>query len=206
MKLMYTPGACSIGIHVLLEEIGKPYEAETVALAKGEQNTPEYKAKNPKSKVPALLRDDGSVLTEFPAIAYYLAASNPDSKLLPANVEGQARMLETMDYVVASVHMQGFTRVFKPSAFTDKEADYDGVKAAGLAIVEKGFGILDQQMAGKTYVTGEMSAADAALFYVEFWYAKRMGKTLPANLARHWEAMSQRPAVQKVLSAEGFGG
>ncbi len=32
MKLFYAPGACSIGIHVLLEEIGKPYEAEAVNL------------------------------------------------------------------------------------------------------------------------------------------------------------------------------
>jgi glutathione S-transferase len=203
---MYAPGACSIGIHLLMEEIGLPYEAHAVALAKGEQNTPEFKAVNPKGKVPALVRDDGSVITEFPAIAYYLAASNPDAKLLPADVDGQARMLETMDYVVATTHMQGFTRIFKPSAFTDKEAEYDAVKATGAAIVEKCLGVLDHQMEGKTYVTGAMSAADAALFYVEFWYARRMNKDLPANLARHFAAMCARPAVQKTLAAEGFGG
>jgi glutathione S-transferase len=62
-------------------------------------------------------------------------------------------------------------------------------------------------MEGKQFVTGDnMSAADAALFYVEFWYGKRMGKTLPPNLARHWETMSSRPSVQKVLQVEGFAG
>ena len=54
---------------------------------------------NPKSKVPTLVRDDGSVLTEFPAIAYWLARTNPEQHLLPDDVDGQARALEALDYV-----------------------------------------------------------------------------------------------------------
>ena len=77
MKLYYAPGACSLGIHVLLEEIGKPYEAAPVNLREGAQYKPDFVAINPKSKVPTLERDDGSVLTEFPAIAYWLAAHQP---------------------------------------------------------------------------------------------------------------------------------
>ncbi len=73
MKLYYAPGACSIGIHILLEEIGLPYDLERVNLQQGEQYKPAYTAVNPKSKVPTLVRDDGSVLTEYPAIAYWLA-------------------------------------------------------------------------------------------------------------------------------------
>ena len=60
MKLYYAPGACSIGIHVLLEEIGKPYDAERVNLQQGEQYKPPFTSVNPKSKVPTLVRDDGS--------------------------------------------------------------------------------------------------------------------------------------------------
>ncbi len=59
MKLFYTPGACSIGIHLLLEEIGKPFELIAVKLAEGAHLQPAFKAVNPKSKVPALVRDDG---------------------------------------------------------------------------------------------------------------------------------------------------
>ena len=54
------------------------------------------------------MRDDGSVLTEYPAIAYWLARTNPDKKLLPDDVDAQARALEALDYAVATVHMQGF--------------------------------------------------------------------------------------------------
>ena len=89
MKLYYMPGACSIGIHVLLEEIGKPYDAHKVDGAKQEQYGPDFVALNPKSKVPTLQRDDGSVLTEFPAIAVWLARKNPE--LGPAAVRRRWR-------------------------------------------------------------------------------------------------------------------
>jgi glutathione S-transferase len=206
MKLFYAPGACSIGIHVLLEEIGKPYELQQLALRDGEQMKPDYVAVNPKSKVPALVRDDGSVVTEFPAIAYYLGRSNPAAKLFPEDLEAQVRVLETMEYIAATVHMQGFTRIFRPTNFTDDPAKEESVKAAGLVIAERGLAVLDQQLGAKTYVAGAFSIADAAQFFVEFWYATRMGKTLPANLARHYAAMNARPSVQKVLKDEGFVG
>ena len=87
MKLYYAPGACSLGIHVLLEEIGKPFEGIRVNLREGEQYQPGFVRINPKSKVPTLISDDGSVLTEFPAIAYYLARSNPGKHLLPEDAD-----------------------------------------------------------------------------------------------------------------------
>ena len=65
MKLYYAPGVCSIGIHVLLEEIGKPYQLELVNLREGAQFKPPFTGVSPKGKVPALERDDGSVFTEF---------------------------------------------------------------------------------------------------------------------------------------------
>ena len=74
MKLYYSPGACSVGIHVLLEEIGKPYDPVLVNLKEGAQYKPEFTSVNPKSKVPTLVKDSGEVLTEYPAIAVYLAA------------------------------------------------------------------------------------------------------------------------------------
>src|SRR4028119_277176 len=78
MDLYYSPGACSIGIHVLLEEIGKPYTAHKLSFPDREQYKPEFLAINPKAKVPTLVRDDGTVLTEFPAIATWLALTNRD--------------------------------------------------------------------------------------------------------------------------------
>jgi glutathione S-transferase len=204
MKLMYSPGACSIGIHVLLEEIGKPYEAQLVNLREGGQFKPEFTSVNPKSKVPTLVRDDGSVLTEYPAIAYWLARTNPDKKLLPEDVEAQVRAIEALDYAVATVHMQGFSRLFRASNYTPNPADEDKVKERGKEMVEKGFAVLDKALGGKNYVAGSFSIADSALFYVEFWGGKRMNMKLPANCDAHLNRMLARPAVQRVMQQEGL--
>jgi glutathione S-transferase len=203
MKLYYAPGACSIGIHVLLEEIGKPYEAERVNLQQGEQYKPPFTDVNPKSKVPTLARDDGSVLTEFPAIAYWLAKTNPSANLLPDDVDQQARALELTDYAVATIHMQGFGRQFRPSNFTPSAADEETVKARGTEIATKGFALIDKALNGKDYVTGRFSIADAAVFYTEFW-SKRVSISLPANCAAHLDRMLARPSVQRVMQQEGL--
>ena len=208
MKLLYSPGACSLGIHVLLEELGKPYEVQEVNLREGAQFKPEFTSVNPKSKVPTLVRDDGSVLTEFPAIAYYLARTNPQAKLLPDDVEAEARALEALDYVVATMHMQGFSRIFRPSNYTPTPADEEAVKARGREIFEKGLQILDKQLAGKDYVVGTFSIADAALFYVEFWAAARLSSPAarsprhggPGGMSSHSWSSSASPSVRCTAS------
>lgn len=203
MKLFYAPGACSIGIHVLLEELGKPYDGVAVNLREGAQFKPEFTSVNPKSKVPTLIDDAGTVRTEFPAIAYWLARTNPFANLLPDNIDLQARALELMDYCVATVHMQGFARIFRAPNFAPSATDEAAVKARGTEIAEKGFGTLNEALEGKDYAVGPFSIADSALFYVEFW-AKRVGIPLPPNCAAHLERMLARPAVQRTLKAEGL--
>lgn len=204
MKLLYGPGACSVGIHVLLEEIGKPYEAVAVNLREGAQYKPDFTGINPKSKVPTLVRDDGSVLTEYPAIAVWLASTFPEAKLLPQDAEGLAKALEYTDYAVATLHMQGFGRIFRPSNFSPNEADQEAVKARGEEIFAKGLGLFDKALEGKEYLLGDFSFADSALFYVSFWWAGRLKKTLPPNVAAHYARMQARPSVQRVMQAEGL--
>jgi glutathione S-transferase len=204
MKLYYSPGACSIGIHVLLEEIGKPYETARLNFQEGQQYKPEFTSVNPKSKVPTLQRDDGSVLTEYPAIAYWLAASNPEAGLMPKGTEDVVRAMETADYCVATMHMQGFSRMFRPANFSPSEADHEKVKARGEEIFSKGLELLDKTLGAKEYVAGSYSFADSAVFYVSFWWNGRLKKELPGNVAAHYGRMNARPAVQRTLEQEGL--
>lgn len=204
MKLFYAPGACSLGIHVLLEESGAPFEPTILNIREGAQFKPEFTGLNAKSKVPTLQRDDGSVLTEFPAIAYWIAASFPAAKLMPATVEGQTRALEATDYAVATMHMQGFSRMFRPVNFSPSEGDAEAVKARGLEIFNKGLTVMDKALEGRDYVAGEFSFGDAALFYVSFWAAERLKLQLPPNVAAHYARMKARPAVQRVMAREGL--
>ena len=202
--LYFAPGACSLGIHVLLEEIGAPYDLEKVNLMEGQQYKPEFTSINPKSKVPTLKRPDDTILTEFPAIAYWLAATNPSAKLWPTDLDGQTAALEAIDYVVATLHMQGFARLFRPGNFAPDEASHEAVKARGREIIDKGFALLEGRLAGREWIAGSYSAADAALFYVEFWAVARMKIALPPNIAAHFERMKGHPAVQRMMQQEGL--
>lgn len=205
MKLYWGPHTCAIGIHILLEEIGAPYETERLDVGGGSTRETPFLAVNPKGKVPTLLRDDGSVLTEFGAIATWLARTCPDRGLIPEEPEGEARMVETMDYVEGTIHGQGYGRLFAPEQFAPQNIVHratglgaGSVKAQGIEFVEKDFAILDSQLARHDFAVGDrLSLADAALFYVERW-APAQGITLPINLQRHFERMCARPAVHKV--------
>ncbi|HEY6896005.1 MAG TPA: glutathione S-transferase C-terminal domain-containing protein [Rhodocyclaceae bacterium] len=204
MKFYMTPGSCSTGIHILLEEVGLVFEAHLVNLMTGDQHKPDYLAINPKATVPALLRDDGSALTEFQAIAWWLARSHPRCKLLPDSIEGEARVLEVMGHAVGTLHGQGFTRIFTTDKFTANEAEYEAVRARGREIVEQGFAVVDALLADREYAVAEhFTIADAALFYVEFW-ADRIGLPLPANCQAHYRRLLTRPAVRQVLMEEGY--
>lgn len=203
MKFYMTPGSCSTGIHILLEELELPFEVYLVNLMAGDQFKPEYLAINPKSTIPTLVRDDGSSITEFQAIAWWLARSYPKAKLLPDDIASEARVLETLDYVVGTIHGQGYTRIFTTSNYSDNEAEYEQIKKRGYEIVEKGLAVMNDLLSGKAYVIDRFSIADVALFYVEFW-ADKIKLDLPANCLAHYQHMLTRPAVRQVLLEEGY--
>ena len=203
MKLFYSPGACSLGIHVLLEEIGAAYETEVISTREGMQHQPHYLGINPKAKVPALQRDDGSVLTEYGAIATWLARTHPHAQMMPASVEGEARAIEAMEYVVATVHMQGFTRIARPLNFAPNEADKETVQARGRDIYTKALDLLNAALEHREWLAGSYSVADTALFYVCNW-SPRAGVVLPGHVAAHFSRMKARAAVQRALAAEGL--
>ncbi len=204
MKLYYSPNSCALAIHILLEDIGKPYTLELVDLRSGAQYKQPYISLNPKGKVPALLRDDGSLLTELPAIAWYLARSNPALGLIPDSIEGESRLLELLDYMVATVHMRGFTRIFRTAAFTPTTADEPAVQQTGKDIVRDGLKLLSHALGAKAYLLGDYTIADTVLFYLEDWATRRVQLPVPENLAGHAARMRARPAVQRALAAEGL--
>ena len=203
MQFYMTPGSCSTGIHILLEELGCVFQVNLVNLLAGDQHSAAYRAINPKGTIPTLVRDDGSALTDFQAIAWWLALSRPRKGLLPTDAEGQARTLESMNHSVGTLHGQGFARIFTADRFADDAAGQEAAKQRGREILEEGFRVASTDLGDKPYLLGDFSIADAALFYVEFW-ATRSDVVLPANCLAHYQRMVSRPAVRQVLAEEGY--
>jgi glutathione S-transferase len=96
MKFYMTPGFCSTGIHIIREELDEIFDVTIMHPPNGDHFDPEYVAVNPKSTIPALVRQDGTVLTEVLAIAFWLAHTHPRAGLWPNDSEPEARVMEVM--------------------------------------------------------------------------------------------------------------
>jgi glutathione S-transferase len=203
MKFYMTPGSCSTGIHIILEELEESFECHIVNLPAGDHFKPSYVAINPKATIPTLVTREGAVLTEVPAIAYWLGRTHPRRGLWPSDPMQETRAIEAMAYAVNVVHGQGFARIFATGTFSSNPADHPVIECRGRDIVAMGFEILNTALPEENYLLGEYSVADPILFYLEFW-ADKIGIPIPARLLGHYRRMLARPVVERVLREEGY--
>jgi glutathione S-transferase len=200
MKFFHSPGSCSDGILLLLQELHIEFETEIINLKKGMQHDPAFLVINPKGKVPSLLLEDGSTLTEFQTIAYWLVATFKKSNLWPDTLEKQAQTLEVLDFIVGSVHMRGFTFVKMPKKFQLDEKGTEDLRSFGRSEAEKGLKHLGSILGTSKYLFGNFGVADAALFYVLQW-AEQEKIPHSNNLKEFLERVRRRPAFQQAFSA-----
>lgn len=200
MKLYYKAGACSLSPHIVLREAGLPFELESVDLAtKKLSSGGDYLGLNPKGYVPALLLDDGSLLTEGPAIVQYLADRVPEKKLAPAAGSMERyRLMETLNFISTELH-KSFGALFNAQAPEEWKTVVKGLLAKRLAVVAA-------QLAGRDYIMGkEFTVADAYLFTVLGWAAYVQLDLSPWPLLGVYLArVAARPAVQAAMRAEGL--
>lgn len=199
MKLYYSPGACSLSPHIVLCEAGLAHELVKVDLkTKKTEFGDDFNAINPKSYVPALVLDDGAVLTEGPAIIQYLADLVPANGLAPAaGTFARVRLQEWLNFISTELH-KGFGSLFR-----DPPPEWQEKVRAGLAgRLAYLAALLDRQ----AFLMGDgFSVADAYLFTILNW-----AKWLKIDLAP-WPALGDyqvrvaaRPGVQKALKSEGL--
>ncbi len=204
LQFYMTPGSCSTGIHILLEELELPFAVHLVNLPAGDQHSAAFRTLNPKGTIPVLVVKDGPVLTEFTAIAWWLGKRHPKAGLIPEGVSEQAALLDSLSYIVGTLHQQAFTRVFVPERYSLREEDRASIEAQGRQMATEGFALIAEQLPEEGgYLFQRFTIADAALFYVEFW-ADRIGLTLPAPCRGHYQRMLTRPVVRRVLQEEGY--
>lgn len=202
MKLYYAPGACSMSAHIVLRELGYRFDLEQVDLRTGRTaNGTDYSTVNPKGYVPALVLDDGQVLTEVAAILQYLADSRPKLGMAPpAGDLAHYRLLEWLNFISTEVH-KTLGALFNPAL----PAECRGVP---LALFERRCDWLAGALGEGPYLMGERyTIADPYLFTVLNWTP-----VLAVDLGR-WPALKDylarvaaRPAVQETLTAEGLTG
>ena len=200
MKLFYKPGACSLASHITLRESGKDFTLDGVDLMKKRlENGDDFFAVNPKGQVPALLLDDGTLLTEGVAIMQYLADSVPDRQLLaPVSSISRYKTLEWLNYIATELH-KGFTPLFRP----DTPEEY---KPTVRALLEKKMQYVDAALKEGQWICGSrFTIADAYLFTVlRLAYAVKFNMDGLENIAAYMKRMAERPGVAAALKAEGI--
>ncbi|MDD3760272.1 MAG: glutathione transferase GstA [Acidithiobacillus sp.] len=200
MKLYYSPGACSLSPHIILNEGGFRFDKERVDLATKKTETgADYTAINSDGYVPALLLDDGQVLTEGPAIIQYLADRVPEKNLVPPpNTLERYRLMQWLNFISTELH-KGFSPLFNPQV----PEEWKAVVAAQLG---RRLNTVSRQLEGKDWLLGEdFTVADAYLFTVLGW-CRHVGIELEQwpLLKAYQERVFMRPAVQSALQAEGL--
>ena len=154
MRLHYHPlSTYSRRVRIALIEKQIPCELVVVDMAARKHREPSYLALNPYGRVPTL-EQDGFLLYESTAILSYLEAMHPAPPLVPADAKGRARVDMHMKLSDLQMSRQSGTIIF-PKRFLPKERWNAAAMAEAKAEIERHLAILDQQLAGKTYLIAE---------------------------------------------------
>lgn len=209
-QLYYFPGNANLAPHMLLEEIGVPYQLIAVDRANNAQKSTEYLKLNPTGRIPVLV-DGELTLFETAAICLHLADRHPEAGLAPTvGSPERAEFYKWLVYLTNTLQAELIT-YFYPRRLTDDDATAEQVKRHAEARVS-GEGamldILDAQLArsgGPWLLGAKYSAADPYLMMLARW---TRGMAHPANRRRHLkpflDAMAVRPAVQRAFEQEGL--
>ncbi len=200
MRLYYMPGACSLAPHIVANEAGIALDLVKVdGKTKKTENDQDFLATNPNGYVPTLVLQDGQTLTEAQIVVQYLADQKPDTGLMPpAGEMARYRVKQWLAFISSELH-KSFSPFFKPG--TPEET-----KTANREHLSKRLKYVDEQLAGKSFLTGEtFTAADAYIWTILGW-AKFANLDLApyANIQKFMSIVAARPAVVKSLQEEGL--
>lgn len=198
-KLYYSPGACSLAPHLVLEEIKLPFELVRVDLRTKTHAGGDFNKINPKGSVPALELGNGEILTEAAVILQYLGDQKPESALIPpAHTWPRYRCQEWLNFIATELH-KGFGPLWKPNT----PADYKAIVLENLA---QRLNAVNTQLEKTPYLMGEgYTVADAYLFTVANWsYFLKIDLGPWPALQGFLERVKARPATLAALKAEGL--
>lgn len=128
----YNPQSRAAVTRWMLEEVGADYEIRPIDFAAGDSRTPEFLAINPMGKIPTIVLDDGTVLTETGAILAWLADAYPDAGLIPpVGTPARGTVYRWLCFMGSCFEPAMTDRMIRPDAPGNRQSlgwgDYDDV-------------------------------------------------------------------------------
>lgn len=190
-----------MGVRVILEEIGAPYELIRSTKDRSLPRSPEQMAINPNGWLPVLTWDDGAMY-EAAAMSVFLCDRHPEANLAPRFDEPERGLyLQTLVYFSNSVQ-NAFQLNYYPDRFADTPADEPSAQRRGIRRLRETWKVIDDQIGDNEWVLGErFSAVDIYLFMLTTWLSP--SRDHPStdefpNVKRIADAVVSRPSVQLV--------
>ncbi|CAE6819120.1 glutathione transferase GstA [Paraburkholderia nemoris] len=200
MKLYYSPGACSLAVHIALREAGLDFDTVKVNLQTHKlTNGDDYYAISPRGYVPLIEFDDGSRHTEGAALLQYIADLAPERALLPpAGTPQRLEAVAWLTYISTELH-----KTFSPWLWHQETAE--STKLECRTKLATRFSELEGVLTSRDYLTGQYSVADAYAFTVLSW-ARMLSVDLGPypHLNAYLARVAARPKVREAMVAEGL--
>ncbi len=205
LALYYYPGNASLLPHMVLREIGAPFELRFIDQENRAHKSPDYLRLNPNGRIPVLI-DDDLALFETVAIVLHLVDKFPEAGLAPAvGTKERAEFYKWMIHLTNTPQAE-YRAWFYPHEHVSDEAAAPSVKQAAGERLDSMFDLISRQLGDRTWLLGDrFSAADLFLFMLIRWSRnmRRPARTIP-NLNALAERVLARPAVQETLKVEGI--
>ena len=208
IRLHFYPSTAAMVPHILLEELGVPYERVLVDRANDVHKSPEYLALNPNGLIPVLV-DGDLVLYETAAICLHLADAHPQAGLMPAlgspeRAHAYKWLMWLTNTLQATLLVYFYPQRWVNEGNAEGEAE---VKAHAQARVGALLDQIDAELArhgGRWFMGAGYSVLDAYVFTLCRWtrnFDEHQARTLP-HLGPYLQRMLARPAVKRVLERE----
>ncbi len=201
MQVYFAPLACSAATRIALYEAqaGADFIYVDIHTRPGERllaDGSDFHAINPMGQVPAIRTRNGEIITENPVVLQYVADQYPQAQLAPAGGMERYRLQQWLNFIATELHKATYIPLL------DRHSP-DGAKAFARQKLALRLGYLSQQLAGRNYLMGYFTVADAYLITVLNWspYAGIELSEWP-HVQAYAQALKQRPSVARALTEE----
>ncbi len=203
MKLYYCNITCSRAPHIVLEELGIPFDLHHIDLRRGEGQSEEFLAVNPIGAVPVLEIEPGKRLKEVQVILQYLADLQPEKKLAPEwGTPERYELMQWLSFLSTELHRNFYPVFFGNTMVSDQSAQQE-LSNYFRKRLELRWAIISDQLRDRDYLLGDYSIADPYLYTIMTWAELvKIDLSRWPNLVKFRQRMETRSAVQRVLEKE----
>lgn len=206
LTLFASPGSSSLAPHIVLQEIGAPFELALISHhgEGADTHKPAFQKMNPKGRVP-VLTDGEFVLTESAAILIHLASRHPEAGLMPTGTDGLVRAIEWFNWLSSAVHAVAVRMVWRADFFSDDKAAHPGIVTKGHEHLAHAHALIERRLQGVDFAVGNAYSIVDPCLLGYFRWGNRMQLDIAGRFpawTAHARRLEARPAVQRALAAE----